>query len=125
MNAIFYRDAALFQSVREVAHCVLRLRGCQAEARHYDNLAGVGKPHRSILQRDLAHLSRGIGTRRMVHRAETAKQHIRDRAVHRLAHQNRENEARETIQCTGNDQDVVAQHESGSGGRQPRVTVQQ
>ena len=52
-------------------------------------------------------------TAAVARRTERTEQHIRDRTIHRLAHQDRKDEARKTVERTGNDEYVIAQRETG------------
>ena len=106
-------------------HGVLRLRGGQSVAGNEDDLVGVGEAHGGVVQRDLAHLAARACGGGVVHRAEAAEQHVGDRAVHRLAHQDREDEAGEAVERAGDDEHVVAEHEAGGGRGQAGVAVQQ
>ena len=54
-----------------------------------------------------------------------AEQHVAERAVHRPAHDERQEEARRAVQSAGDDQDVVAEHEPHGRPGQPGVGVQQ
>ena len=61
-----------------------------------------------IFKGDFAHRSLLIfGASRVGCAAEGPKQHIGDRAVHRFAHQDRKNKAREPIECAGDDENLV------------------
>ncbi len=68
----------------------------------------------------------GFGGRRGGgHLAEGAEQHVGERAVHRLAHDHRQDEARRAVERAGDDQQLVVEHEAHRHRRQPGVGVQQ
>ena len=56
---------------------------------------------------------------------ERAEEHVRDRAVHRPAHHQREQRARRADEHAADDQHVVLELEPGRGGREPRERVQE
>ncbi len=56
---------------------------------------------------------------------EAAEQHVGERAVHGLAHDDREDQARGTVEGPGGDQQLVVQDEAHRHGRQAGVGVQQ
>ena len=97
---------------------MLRLRDREAVARHHDHGLGVGQDHGRTLS--------VYGAGRLVTRAELdgsarrsaerAERHVGQRAVHGLAHDHREDEPGRTYERAGDDEHVVADHES-SGGR--------
>ena len=110
---------------RELAHGVLGLRRRHAVARDEDDLPRVGELRRDVLQRDLAHHAFLARLGRGGRAAERAEQDVRDRAVHRLAHEDREDEARAAVQRARDDEDVVPEREARGGGREARVRVQE
>ena len=55
--------------------------------------------------------------------AESAEQDVRERAVHRLGHVDRQDEARGSVERPGDDQQLVVEHESHGGGRKAGVGV--
>ncbi len=57
--------------------------------------------------------------------AESAEQHVGERAVHGLAHDDREDQAGRTVQGSGGDQQLVVEHEAHRHGRQTGVGIQQ
>ena len=57
-------------------------------------------------------------------RAERAEQDVRERAVHRPAHHDREQRSRRADERARDDQRVVVEHEAGARGRQARERVQ-
>ena len=126
--AYFHVDAALHEQVGEVAHRVLRLRDRHAVAGHDDQRADVGEQHGRVLARDLAHRARGGGAPAGGGRgggAEASEQHVAERAVHRLAHELREQRARGADQRAGDDERVVVEHEPGRGGGKAGERVEQ
>ena len=58
-------------------------------------------------------------------RAERAEQHVGDRSVHRLAHDERQHEARRAIERTRGDEQLVLEHEAHGDGRQAGVGVEE
>ena len=52
--------------------------------------------------------------------AEGAEQHVGERAVHRLAHDDREDEAGGAVEGAGDDQDLVVEHEAHRAGGERR-----
>ena len=51
--------------------------------------------------------------------SEGSEQHVGERPVHRLRHDDREDEARRTVECAGDDQQFVVENEPHGGGRNP------
>ena len=56
---------------------------------------------------------------------ESPEQHVGERTIHRLAHDDREDQAGRTVQRPGGDQQFVVEHEAHRHGRQAGVGVQQ
>ena len=56
---------------------------------------------------------------------ERAEEHVRDRAVHRPAHDQRQQGARRADEHAGDDQDVVLEHEAGRGRGETGEGVQE
>ena len=54
-----------------------------------------------------------------------AEQHVGERAVHRLAHDDRQDQARRAVERPGDDQQVVVEHEAHHAGRQAGVGIEQ
>ena len=85
----------------------------------------VGEQVGGILRRaalDRLGLARGAAR---LHLAERAEQHVGERAVHRPAHDDREDQARRPVERAGGDQQLVVEHEAHRHRRQAGVRVQQ
>ena len=57
--------------------------------------------------------------------AERPEQHVGERAVHRLRHVDRQDEARGSVERAGDDQQLAVEHEAHRRGRESGVGVQQ
>jgi hypothetical protein len=64
---------------------------------------------------------RGLG---LLHLAERAEEHVGEGAVHRLAHDDREDETARTVQRAGGDQELVVEHEAHRDRGETRVGVE-
>ena len=60
-----------------------------------------------------------------VHRPERAEEHVAEGAVHRPAHDDREDDPRRPVERTGHDQELVLEHDAEGGGREAGVAVEQ
>ena len=60
-----------------------------------------------------------------LHLPEGAEQHVGKAAVHRLAHDDREDQTRCAVESAGDDQQFVVQHETHQAGRQTGIAVEQ
>ena len=56
---------------------------------------------------------------------ERAEQHVGERAVHRLAHHDRQNQARGAVERAGGDEQLVLHHEAHRHRGEPRVRIEQ
>ena len=125
MDGELHLHAFLGQGVVQLADAVLGLGHGHAVAGDDDHgpggrhdLGGVfgrGALGRALLGAALAGLNL----------PESAEQHVGERAVHRLAHDDREDQARGAVEGPGGDQQLVVQHEAHRHGRQAGVGVQQ
>ena len=103
-------SAALLDQLCKFAHRMLRLRNRHAVARHNDHISRIPDAHRRVFRRHAA----GGQTFRTLMRCggllatKRAEEHVGERAVHRLRHEDREDEAACAVECAGDDQDVVA-----------------
>ena len=114
-------DALRLEQLGELAHVVLRLRDGHAVAGDDDDLAGERRaarrrPRGSSRARCARRRARAAPAPRL-HLPERAEQHVRDRAVHRLRHHQREQGARGADEHPGDDQDGRVEHEAGRGRR--------
>src|SRR5438094_931372 len=91
MDRVGDLDALLLEQVRELAHVVLGLRDREAVAGDEDDLVGVGEHDRDVLRRggaDAPAVARRGSLRRPGRDlAESAEEDVRNRAVHRPAHE--------------------------------------
>ena len=127
VDRIAHRDAFLFQDIGHLAQRMLRLRHRHAIARHDDHRAGILQDEGGIL--GAARLDQPVGgpgrrRRGAAFGAETAQDHIEDRAVHALAHDVAQDRARAADQGAGDDQRGVAQGEADAGRRPSGIGVQ-
>ena len=60
-----------------------------------------------------------------LHLAEGSEQHVGERAVHRLGHDDGEDQARGTVERAGNDQQLAVEHESHGRGGQAGIGIEQ
>ena len=108
MDSIFNRDSALLQHVGELTHRVLRLRSRESVTGHEYDFVCVSELGRDVVQTDFAHRSlllvagSGCGCA-----SEGTKQNIRERAIHRAAHQHRKYESGKPVECARDDQHFV------------------
>jgi hypothetical protein len=115
--------AVLLEQVAELADHVLRLGDGHAVAGdEHDRLRGL-EDEVGVVGDDRLDLALDLGG--LLGGAEAGEQHVRQRAVHGLAHDVREDDARGTDQRAGHDQQVVVDREAGGTGREARVAVEQ
>src|SRR6185369_12173397 len=101
---------ALFEFVGEFANRVLSLRGCESVAGDKDDLLGVSQLDGRVFRRDLAHGSTSSCSCGFSYDCtESTEQNVGDRAIHRLAHQDGEDESGESIERASDDEYVVAE----------------
>ena len=114
----------------EIAHRVLRLGDGHAVAGDDDDRLRRGEHVDRVLDARLVdagarrEAARG-GNARRVGRAERAEEHVGERAVHRLAHHHREQEARGAVERAGDDEHVVAEREARRRRGETGVRVEQ
>ena len=128
MDRVADVDALRLEELGELTHVVLCLRDGEAVPGDDDDAArereldgdvvGGGRPHGAAVVD-----ARPAGAR--LHLAERAEQHVRDRAVHRLRHHQREEGARGADEHSGDDQHRRVEHEPRRGGREARERVQE
>jgi hypothetical protein len=93
MDRIFDINTALLEIGRQLAYRVLRLRDGEAVARHYHDAARIGESDRGVFWCRLSHGSHNVARLRQCATrtgSERTEQHVRDRAVHGGAHQQRQ-----------------------------------
>jgi hypothetical protein len=117
----------LLQNLHQVAHGVLGLSDRHAVARHDHDGTRALQQHCHFVGRcrfyaPTVHILR---LRTRLGGNPHPKQHIAQRAVHRAAHNRREDDARRADQRACDDERVVVQHEACRRRRQPRIGVQQ
>ena len=105
---------------------MLRLRDRHAVTGDDDHLIGGGQNRRCFLGGGAVHrpgfrAGGGCG----LHLAEGAEQDVGERPVHRLGHDDREDESGRAVERAGDDQELVVEHESHGGGGKSGVGVQQ
>ncbi len=110
-------DALLLEQLGQLAHVVLRLRHGHAVAGDDDDLAGERELHGDVLGRRRADGAPVVGAHPRAGAAldlpERPEEHVRDRAVHRLRHQQRQHRPGGADEHPGHDQDGVREHEAG------------
>ena len=125
MNSVFHGDAAIFQNTGQFTHGVLCLGRGQAVARHKYDFVGVSQLHCDVIETYFAHhalLAFAYRSRRRA--AESAEQNVRNRTIHRAAHENRKNESGESVERARDDQHVIPQHKTRRRRCQARVRIQ-
>src|SRR5574341_2274585 len=101
MDRILDRNTVAFQQIGKLAQPVLRMRRSHAVTRYDDHGAGIAKHDESVVdggaKQRLAHrLRRLVAVTALA--TESAKENIAERTVHRLAHDDRQEESRRAIQ---------------------------
>ena len=97
MDGELHLAAALLDQLGQLAHLVLRLGHGHAVAGHDDHVLRVGELDRGVLDRDAVAPSCppvGLAAPAAGAPPKAPNSTLRERAVHRLAHQDREQEAR-------------------------------
>ena len=97
VDGVLHFDALALQEVRHLADLVLRLRHGEPVAGDDDDFLRVAHQDRRVVGRRLADGQAfldiaGTGAGRAVAAAEAAEEDVRERAVHRVAHDPREDE---------------------------------
>ena len=127
VNGESYAPAALLNQFGELAYRMLRLRHRHAVSRDDDHVARVANAHCGIFGADAARgeplgaLHRGgrlLATKR-------TEEDVCEAAIHRLRHEDREDEAARAIQGAGDDQDVVADRKARGARRESRIGVEE
>src|SRR5690242_21319223 len=102
MNAEFYVNAALGESIEELADFMLRLRYRHAIARNNHDLVRGSENCRRFFRASAANRALfGNFACGNLHLAESPKEDIRERPVHGFAHDHRENETGGAVQSAG------------------------
>ena len=126
VNRVLDRRAPFLQGIRQFADGVLGLGHRQAVARDDHHPIRSLEHHRDLIGAGALHLAGvdvvGVHGRR---RAQAAEQHADEGAVHRLAHDRREDQPRGSDERPGDHEHRVVDHEAGGGGGQARVAVEQ
>ena len=122
-------DAVLAQRLGDLVDRVLRLRDRHAVARHDDHVLRLRQQLGGLGRGDRRHLAGGLPRRPAspARRCSVPKPPAITReevAVHRAAHDVREDRAARADQRAGDDQQVVGQHEAGRRRGPARVAVQ-
>ncbi len=117
---------ALGERVEQLAHFVLRLRHGHAVAGHdHHFVGGAENPggffRRGALDRALLLHARGGG----LNLSEAAEQHVGERAIHGLGHDDGQNETGRAVERAGDDQQLAVQHEAHGCRGKPGIGVQQ
>ena len=111
MNGEFHLAAAGLDLLGQLADLVLGMGDRHAVAGDHDHAAGIGKLNGRIFNRDAADRFAfqrfGRAARRRA-AAERAEQHVRERAVHCPAHEDREDETARAVERAGDDEHVVS-----------------
>ena len=112
------------ERIRQFADLVLRLGHRQPVTGRDDHarcgfqnrrgLFGGGRAHRALF--------RLVGLR--LHLPERAEQHVGERPVHGLAHDDRKDQPRRAVEGAGHDQQVIVQREPHGAGRKAGVGIQ-
>ena len=105
-------DAAFGERVVQLPHLVLRLRHRHPVTRNDHHVARLLEQLRGSFDRlllPLLLLTSGEGRLRF---PEGAEQDIRERAVHRATHDDRENQAARAVQRAGRHEQLAVEHES-------------
>ena len=129
VNRVLHLHAPSLEQVGELAHGVLGLGDGEPVAGDDHDLAGVREHDGEVVGRDLADSvpvrdrRRGSASRR--HRPEGAEEDVRERAVHRSAHQDREQRAGGADERPADDERVVVEREAGRGGGEAGERVQE
>ena len=115
MDRVLYGDAVVGQLLGQLLERVLCPRDRKAVAWDDNHGVGVGQQEGGVISGAGLHRACFFGARRSasIRRvAETAQQHIKEGAVHRLAHDVRQDRAAGAHQGTGDDQHRVVQRET-------------
>ena len=121
--AYFDLTTVLLDQVGQLPHRMLGLSDGQAVAGNDDHQTGIGQPQRRILDGDLVDrepLGALAGTPSASVSPEGPKEDVGKRAIHGLAHDLGEDQARRPHQSTGDDQHLVVDDEPGHARLQYR-----
>ena len=119
--------AFLLEGVGKLADLVLRLGHGHAVAGHDHDAAGHLHDLGRLVGRGRAHvavLAAGLG-HALIELPERPEEHVAERAVHRAAHDDRQDQAGGAVERAGDDQQLVVEHEAQRRGRQAGVGVEQ
>ena len=125
MDPEFHAHSAAFQQIRELANGVLSLRRSHSVSRNEDNLLCIGQLRGDVFQRDLAHSSSRCSCLGLHDGSERTKEHVVHLTIHRSTHQDGKNESGKSIERSGDNQHVIAKHESRGGCSKSGVGIEQ
>ena len=125
VNGELHRDAPFVQLVVELAHLVLGLGHGHPVAGNNHHEARLFQDLRGPFDRfGLVDLLLPAFVRDLPHLTEGPEQHVGERAVHRLAHDDGEDETARSVEGARRDQELVVEHEAHGDGGESRVRVQ-
>jgi hypothetical protein len=111
VNREFNVDAFLGEFVEEFADGMLRLGDGHAVAGHDHDRVGGFEKRGGFLWRNAAGGLLFAGHRGDLHLTKRAEEDVGEGPVHRLAHDDREDEPRRAIERAGNDEQFIVEHE--------------
>jgi len=127
VDRVLHGHAHVRQLLGQLHQRVLRTGHRQAVAGNDDHGVGVGQQEGGVVGRTGLHVALQLRARRAAGigvGTEAAEDHVEERAVHRLAHDVREDRAARAYQRAGDDQHRVVQREADTGGRPARIRVE-
>ena len=124
MNRELHVDAPLGEGVIQLAHLVLRLRHGHPISRNDDDVARLLEQLRRPFDRLLLPWFLFTRGQRRLCLAERAEQHVRERAIHRTTHDDRENQTTRAVERAGRDQQLAVEHESHRDRREAGIGVE-
>ena len=128
MDRVLHVDASLLEQVGQLANVVLRLRDGHPVAGDDDDLARereLTATSSAVVARTVRPSSARAVPAAGLHLPERAEEDVRDRAVHRLRHEQREQRARRADEHPRDDQDGRVEHEARRRGGEAGERVQE
>ncbi len=122
--ANFTSTPRFVSSVVQFANLVLRLRHRHTVTGDHHHAARIAQNRGRFLGTRRPHRPRFLSGGRSLQLSEAAEQHIRERAVHGPAHDDRKNEARRSVESPRDDQELVIQRKAHRAGRKPGVRIE-